>query len=155
MKYFFYISRFVDGEWETDTDIIENFPGMVYLSAKNLNSYGKVKNIYTESYAESDELRAYIPTNPKRDNPDIELEFGFIDTINNERRDTFMQFVDWLTGHKLRYWDTCRRLRVEMVLIDKIDLTDDYLYGSTPFLTATFKFKNLYGKAERVSESEI
>ena len=144
--YKFYMSRLVDGSWESPISIEDYFNGMKYISCKGLSDKGKIKNIYTESYAEVEDLRVYIPDEVVRENTDIEFEFGFEKT---GRRDVFDSFVDWVSGYKIKYWDTCRNREVEMILIDKVEVDEDLLIGSSPYIIVPFKFKNLKGSTTK------
>lgn len=144
--YKFYMSRWVGNKWEADTDLEATFQGMKYVSCEGLSNYGKIKNIYTETYAETDELRVYMPENVARENTDIEFVFGF---EKENRRDTYDSFVSWISGKKLRYWDTCRNREVEMILVEKVEVDEDYLIGSSPFITVQFTFKNLNGQTKK------
>lgn len=145
-NYKYYISRYVNDSWEQETSLEDNFSGMKYVSCSGLSVKGKIKNIYTESYPESDSLRVYIPETIARENTDIELKFAF---SGENRRDIYDQFCDFITGYKIRYWDTCRNRVLEMILIESIEPDEDFLYGSSPFVTAKFKFKNLKGQTEK------
>lgn len=142
INYKFYMSRLIDNNWESPTSLEDYFQGMKYISCKGLSDKGKIKNIYTESYAEVEDLRVYMPDEIVRENTDIEFEFGF---EKENRRDVFDRFVDWISGYKIRYWDTCRNREVDMVLIDKIEVDEDLLIGSSPYIIVPFKFKNLKG----------
>lgn len=146
MDYKFYISRYVDGSWEEGTDLESHFEGLHYLKCDGLSKYGEVKNVFTEDYAETDELRIYIPQKVSRKNTDIEFEFVF---DGENRRDTYHSFVDWLSGKKLKYWDTLRNRELEMILIESVEPEEDELYGSHPFIRVPFKFKNLRGQTEK------
>ena len=145
-KYKFYMSRFIDGSWESEVSLEDYFDGLVYLRAKNLSGFGKIRNIYTESFAEVEDLRLYIPETVVRENTDIEFEFGF---KKANRRDTYHSFVDWITGHKIKYWDTARNREVEMILMEKIEVDDDLLKGDSPYIVVPFKFKNLKGSSKK------
>lgn len=140
------MSRFIDGSWESEVSLEDYFDGLVYLSAKNLSGFGKIRNIYTESFAEVEDLRLYIPETVVRENTDIEFEFGF---KKANRRDTYHSFVDWITGHKIKYWDTARNREVEMILMEKIEVDDDLLKGDSPYIVVPFKFKNLKGSSKK------
>lgn len=144
-EYKFYMQRYVNGAWEASVDIEAYFNGLKYLSCKGLSSFGKIKNIYTETYAETDELRTYIPDNVARENTDIVLKLIF---IGKTRRDLYHEFVEWLSGHKIRFWDTLRGREVEMILIDSVEPEEDYLKDGEKYIIASFKFKNLKGKTE-------
>ena len=145
-QYKFYMSRFIDGVWEDAISLEDYFDGLVYLRAKNLSGFGKIRNIYSESFAEVEDLRLYIPETVVRENTDIEFEFGF---KKANRRDTYHSFVDWITGHKIKYWDTARNREVEMILIEKIEVDDDLLKGDSPYIVVPFKFKNLKGSSKK------
>lgn len=142
----FYMSRYVNGEWEEATDIEAYFNGLHYAKCDGLSKYGEVKNIYTETYAETSELRVYLPETVARENTDVEFEFVF---DGENRRDTYHSFVEWLSGKKLKYWDTLRNRELEMILIDSVEPEEDELYGSHPYIRVPFKFKNLRGQTEK------
>lgn len=144
--YKFYMSRWIDNAWETQVSLEDYFSGMKYVSCEGLSTKGKIKNIYTENYAEVEDLRVYMPETVVRENTDIEFVFGF---EKDNRRDTFDSFVDWVSGYKIKYWDTARNREVEMVLIDKVEVDEDILIGSSPFITVNFKFKNLMGSSKK------
>lgn len=144
--YKFYMSRWIDNAWETQVSLEDYFSGMKYISCEGLSTKGKIKNIYTENFAEVDDLRVYMPETVVRENTDIEFVFGF---EKENRRDTFDSFVDWVSGYKIKYWDTARNRELEMVLIDKIEVDEDILLGSSPFITVNFKFKNLKGSTKK------
>lgn len=143
--YKFYMSRWINNKWESSVNIEDYFDGLRYAECKGLSKYGKIKNIYTETYAETDEIRAYIPSPDKiaRENTDLEFVFVF---FGENRRETYDNFINWLSGYKIKYWDDCRNREVEMILIEAIEPSDDELYGNIPFIRATFKFKNLKGQ---------
>ena len=144
--YKFYMSRWIDNAWEEQVSLEDYFSGMKYISCEGLSTKGKIKNIYTENFAEVEDLRVYMPETVVRENTDIEFVFGF---EKENRRDTFDSFVDWVSGYKIKYWDTARNRELEMVLIDKVDVDEDILIGSSPFITVNFKFKNLKGSTKK------
>ena len=144
--YKFYMSRWIDNAWETQVSLEDYFSGMKYISCEGLSNRGKIKNIYTENFAEFEDLRVYMPETVVRENTDIEFVFGF---EKENRRDTFDSFVDWVSGYKIKYWDTARNRELEMVLIDKVEVDEDILIGSSPFITVNFKFKNLKGSTKK------
>lgn len=139
----FFIARLVENSWEEATDIEATFEGLYYAKCENLDAYGKPKNIYYETFAETSELRVYFPETVARENTDIEFEFVF---DGDNRRDTYHQFVEWLSGKRLKYWDTLRKRELEMVLLESIEPEEDELYGSHPYIKVPFKFKNIKGE---------
>lgn len=145
-EYKFYISRYVNDEWEAPTDLETTFEGLHYLKCDGLSTVGKIKNIYTETYAETSELRVSLPEQVARENTDITFDFLF---DGDNRREVYHNFVDWLSGYRLKYYDTLRLRETEMVFMDSIEPSDDEMYGSHVFIKASFKFKNLKGSTEK------
>lgn len=139
----FYIARLIDDVWEEATNIEAKFDGLHYAKCTGLDGYGKPKNIYTETFAETSELRVFLPETVARENTDIEFEFVF---DGDNRRDTYHSFVEWLSGKKLKYWDTLRNRELEMILMESVEPEEDALYGSHPYIIVPFKFKNLKGE---------
>lgn len=142
-KPIFYIARLIDNTWEEATDIEATFVGLHYAKCTGLDNYGKVKNLYSETYSETSELRVYLPETVARENTDIEFEFVF---EGEDRRDTYHSFVEWLSGKRLKYWDTLRNRELEMILMESVEPEEDELYGSHPYIKVPFKFKNLKGE---------
>lgn len=146
MDYKFYISRYVDGSWEDGTDLESYFEGLHYLKCYGLSKFGAVKNVFTETFAETSELRVYLPETVARENTDVEFEFVF---DGENRRDTYHSFVEWLSGKRLKYWDTLRNRELEMILIESVEPEEDELLGSHPFIRVPFKFKNIKGQTTK------
>lgn len=128
-------------------DLEVDFIGLKYSKLMGIDKYGKIKNIYIESYPESSELRVWIPEIITRDNPEIELTLYFVGV---NRRSVYHQFVQYISGSKLYYWDNCRNRKVAILLTEPVEPSDDKLYGSTPYITASFKFTNLDGQSEQL-----
>lgn len=143
-EYKFYIEYMGDPTSKKDLEVA--FVGLRYLKAEGMDNYGKPR-IYTETYADSSDLRVYIPNKLTRDNLDITFTFAF---IGDNRRALYHQFVAFISGHKLTYSDTCRKRKVNMVLLEAVSISEDKLFGSTPFMEASFRFKNLSDKSVAV-----
>lgn len=144
----FYISRYNEESksWEQEVELTEHFQGLIYCKCEGVSSKGKVKNIYKESYAESEELRVYLPKNPVRESTEIKLTVVF---SKENRRDIFDSFVDYITGYRLKYWDTIRNREVEMIQEEKIEVDEDIIYGSSPYIAVEFLFTNLRGDTKK------
>lgn len=124
------------------------FQGLKYLEFKGLDSYGKPK-VYTETFSESSDMKVFVPKGNPRDNPDLELKLAF---TGDNRRDVYHSFVEYITGSPILYFDTCRRRRVVLILMDSISVDSESLYGSNPYIIVPFKFKNLSGNSEKYTE---
>lgn len=145
-QYNFYMARYENDAWSDEQSIEDSFEGLRVATVKGLSDKGKPR-IYTETYAEIDGTDVYIPEEIKRDSTEIEFEILF---MGDGYRDVYDSFVEFITGAKIRYHDTCRNRQLEMVLNDGIEVSDEMLYGGQPFIMASFKFLNLAGHTTKV-----
>lgn len=145
-KYIFYMARDENGTWSAEQDIESTFSGLRVAVIKGLSDKGKPR-IYTETYAEQDGTQVYIPEKVTRDSTTVEFEILF---MGDNYRDSYDSFVEFITGAKIKYRDTCRNRQLEMVLSEAIKVSDEMLYGGKPFLLAEFKFLNLAGQTTKV-----
>lgn len=145
-QYNFYMARYENDAWSDEQSIEDSFEGLRVATVKGLSDKGKPR-IYTETYAEIDGTDVYIPEEAKRDSTEIEFEILF---MGDGYRDVYDSFVEFITGAKIRYHDTCRNRQLEMVLNDSVEVSDEMLYGGQPFVMASFKFLNLAGHTIKV-----
>lgn len=145
-RYKFYMARYEDNAWSAEHSIEDSFKGLRVATIKGLSDKGKPR-IYTETYAEIDGTDVYIPEEIKRDSTEIEFEILF---MGGGCRDVYDLFVEFITGAKIKYYDTCRNRQLEMVLNDSIEVSDEMLYGGQPFILASFKFLNLASHTTKV-----
>ena len=145
-QYKFYMARYEGDDFQAEQSIEDVFEGLRVATVKGLSDKGKPR-IYTETYAEIDGTDVYIPEDIKRDSTEIEFEILF---MGDGYRDVYDSFVDFITGAKIRYRDTCRNRQLDMVLNDSIEVSDEMLYGGQPFVMASFKFLNLAGHTTKV-----
>ena len=150
--YVFYMQQFPsivvgDGGIETKVekpifDLERDFIGLKYKSLTGAEDYGK-PNIYTESFAESEEISVYIPSVVVLSSTELVFTFYF---FGEDLRNTYHTFVDYVRGKKLFYWDTCRERKIAMFQSDEIKPPTDLLYGSSPYLSVDIKFTNIFGR---------
>lgn len=140
MKVKFYIKRESDANY---TDLESYFNGMKYSKCVGLEDWGKPKNIYTETYADADELRVHIPEDIKREATKITFTFIF---FGENRQDTYNKFNKFIEGKKLLYYDTKRYKYAYMVLVDKTEPKEDIYKGSDPYISVDYSFQNLWGE---------
>lgn len=146
-NYNFYMQHFpVGGVAQTIKNLETDFTGLLYSKLSGIDKYGKPQ-IYTEKYAESSALRVFIPDVITRDNPTLELTLFF---TGETRRAVYHSFVSYITGKKITYWDNCRNRKVDILLLEAVEPSDDKLYGSIPYIECTFRFTNLSGESRTV-----
>ena len=165
MNYKFYIQRYSRKHWNKETsqydkedigeliDIEEHFK-CKYVKFEGLSETGKVKNIYTETYAETEELRMYIPDEVLYDNTDMSLTLLFYPYSENDSdvQDNERAFFEYVSGHKIEYHDTFRNRYVSLLLLNKPEVVGEVLYGGSRYREVKYTFKNIYGRSFATSK---
>ena len=165
MEYKFYIQRYSRKHWNKETsqydkedigeliDIEEQFK-CKYVKFEGLSETGKVKNIYTETYAETEELRMYIPDEVLYDNTDMSLTLLFSPYSENDSdvQDNERAFFEYVSGHKIEYHDTFRNRYVSLLLLNKPEVVGEVLYGGSRYREVKYTFKNIYGRSFETSK---
>ena len=165
MDYKFYIQKYSRKHWNKDTsqydkedigeliDIEEQFK-CKYVKFEGLSETGKVKNIYTETYAETEELRVYIPDEVLYENTELSLTLLFAPDTENDSdvQDNERAFFEYVSGNKIEYHDTFRNRYVSLLLINKPELVGEVLYGGSRYREVKYTFKNIYGRSFATSK---
>ena len=165
MGYKFYIQRYSRKHYNKETsqydkedigeliDIEEQFK-CKYVKFEGLSETGKVKNVYTETYAETEELRTYIPDDVLYENTDLSLTLLFApsSTDDNDVQDNERAFFEYVSGHKIEYHDTFRNRYVSLLLINKPEVVGEVLYGGSRYREVKYTFKNIYGRSFATSK---
>lgn len=143
-KYKFYIAE-CDAEWAvkdgTEKDLERDFEGLRYQEAKGLNLTGKPR-LYTETYADADKVRVYIPEKVTYEPTTITFSFVF---FGENRYKTYDEFVAWVSGKRMVYWDTARHKYAYFYVADSVQPAEEKWYTSIPYLRLELKVTNVYG----------
>lgn len=123
---------------------------MRYSKCTGLEAKGKPKNIYTESFPDSNELVVYMPSVVHRDSTDVVFTFLF---IGEEKQKVYDNFYNYIKDSEIYYYDTKRLKKVKLLLLDAVTPTEDNYKGSINYLSADFKFKNIRGFSENCDEN--
>lgn len=127
--------------------------GMYNLETKGLADYGKAKNIVTESYAEGDGVRAYLPPSSegiKREATDVSLKMLFIDhPTHGSRYEQYDDFIAYVENDVIIYWDSVRKRKARLLFTEKSSPEENFK-GNLPYIIATIKFKNIDGYSEQL-----
>lgn len=139
----------VDPQW---INIEDEFPGLLYVQASGINDIGKVKNIYTEEYADSDRLRVYLPGDMEHHasmitNENVKVEMTFLIVGKPMERQQIMErfFNEIRTGIH-RYWDDARNRQFDFIVTDEIKVSEEKWHGSQPYVEVQIPMQNLNGK---------
>ena len=145
-QYTHYMQR-VDIESQPIYDIEEQFAGLLYMKADGMNNIGKAKNIYTETYADSDRLRVYLPNDGVYTNEAPKITMHFL-VVGDEasREATIRSFETYVREGIHRYWDDARNLEFDFIVQDEIKVSDEKWHGSSPYVEIEVVMQNLNGK---------
>ena len=165
MTYKFYIQKYGRKYWDKNkSQYVEEAKGELidieaqfkckYVKFEGLSETGKVKNIYTETYAETEELRMYIPDEVLYENTDMSLTLLFSPYSENDSdvQDNERAFFEYVSGHKIEYHDTFRNRYVSLLLINKPEVVGEVLYGGSRYREVKYTFKNIYGRSFATSK---
>lgn len=143
----FYMQK--DGE-DTIKDLEVDFVGLKYSKCTGLLAKGKIKNKYTETYAESDELRMNEGDDVAREATNITFTFFF---VGDKRIEIYDAFYNYVKNGKIKYHDTQRKKQAFLSLMGAVEPSEDIWVGSTPYIKADFKFQNLWGECKDYQET--
>ena len=165
MNYNFYIQKYGRKYWDKNkSQYVEEAKGELidieaqfkckYVKFEGLSETGKVKNIYTETYAETEELRMYIPDEVLYENTDMSLTLLFSPYSENDSdvQDNERAFFEYVSGHKIEYHDTFRNRYVSLLLLNKPEVVGEVLYGGSRYREVKYTFKNIYGRSFATSK---
>src|SRR5574344_2521419 len=87
----------------TYVDITTKFVGLTLLIVDNFNKKGKAKNIYTQSWVNSNTEDVYIPDTVYFEQPDIDFTFIVRDSDNHsvDVQSVHDSFIEYMTTHKV------------------------------------------------------
>lgn len=143
-KYKFYMAE-CDAEWKvkdsTQKDLETDFEGLRYQEAKGLNLKGKPR-LYTETYADADKVRVYIPEKVTYEPTTITFSFVF---FGENRYKTYDEFVAWVSGKRMVYHDSARNKYAYFYVADSVQPAEEKWHTSTPYLRLELKVSNVYG----------
>lgn len=145
-QYTHYMKR-IDIESQPTYDIEEQFGGLLYMRAEGMNDIGKSKNIYTETYADSDNLRVFLPNDNVYTNEATKITMHFLVVgADTSRQTTIRNFRDYVREGIHRYWDDARNLEFDFIVQDEIKVSDEKWHGSSPYVEIAVTMQNLNGK---------
>ena len=139
----FYMQR-VDIPDQEEIDLETVFKGMRYAKSKGLDTIGEART-YEETFAETDKVNVYMPSEPVNKQTKVDITFYF---IGENRRSVKDQFDEYIRKGIHRYWDTARNKEFEFYVKDKIEPSEELWYGSTPYIEVTYRLNNINGKTK-------
>lgn len=146
-QYTHYMQRIDVTDTLGEIDIEEQFSGLLYMKADGMNDIGKSKNVYTETYADSDELRVYLPNDGNYTNEATKITMHFLVVGDaSQRQTTLANFTEYIRKGVHRYRDDARNLEFDFIVKDEIKVSDEKWHGSTPYVEISVSMQNINGK---------
>lgn len=130
-------------EGATEYSIEDEFDGLKYSRMDGIETIGAAKNIYSESFADSDRLRVYIPSEVKHKETEITFTVYF---VGENRYKTYDAFNAYIKEGFHRYRDTARNKWFAFYIKSELKPAKDVWYGSMPFLKMEYKLSNIFGR---------
>ena len=127
-------------------DLEVDFEGLRYLKATGLNDIGEAR-VYTETFADSDRTRVYIPSEVTHKQTSVTLSLVF---VGKKRHETYDAFLAYITDGFHAFWDTARNKRLVFYVESNISPSEELWSGSNPYLKLDITLKNVYGKTENI-----
>ena len=148
-QYTHYMQRIDITASAIDIENYNDFKGLRYMKTDGMNTIGKSKNVYTETYADSDRLRVHLPNNGEYTNEATKITMHFLIIGNaSTRESTLRNFTTYLRTGIHKYWDDARNLEFDFIVQDEIKVSDEMWHGSTPYVEIAVTMQNLNGKTK-------
>ena len=168
----FYISRYLkseDGPWVLHgvrKSLEDDFGGCIrYKSVSGLNSKGKQKKVYTESFVESDSLRVYVSPVASHEPTTVTLScciFGYdIDGGTNlsvteqikAAEKSWNDLCAFFEGGLVLWCDDFRQEKALLMLQEAVEPTS--YVKNIPYLLCSIKFANIFGHSFDADDTTI
>lgn len=162
----FYIQRYLkseQGAWKADglrKSLEDDFCGgsVRYKSLDGLNSKGKQKGVYTESYPENDALRVFVDPNARHESTNATLSvcvFGYDVDGTTELSVTeqikaaekaWDSLYAYLEGALILWYDDYRQKKALFLVQDATEPSTDNI-KNIPYLLCSVKLVNVFGQS--------
>lgn len=123
-----------------------------YRRFKGLESTGKPKNVYTETYAEAPIERVYntYSGGVRHESFSVELDLVFLGSERVYAKDRLLAFLKSNDGITV-WWDNIRQKCAILLYNEAIEPEEDIYTSSEPFIEYVFKFTSLTGVHPKVA----
>lgn len=169
----FYIQRYVrneqTGAWSSDgvaKSLEDDFGFVRYKSMSGINSLGKQKGVYTESYPEADSLRVFVDVAAKRESITSTLVvycFGSDPAVGSDldiseqiraMEESWHSLLDFLQGALIVWKDDFRQRKGLFLLQEAVEPTTDNI-KNIPYLQCQVKLTNVFGQTFAADDTTI
>jgi len=137
----------------TWTPLVSNWQGtpVLYRKCTGLESVGKSKNVYSESYADAQQERVDIPATIYYEPTSIVLDL-IVKHASGANSDSFRKLVQYFKKDLTVFWDTQRKKAAVLKFVDSTEPKEDTYLGMQ-YLESEFKFTNIVGVSAFVNDT--
>lgn len=144
----------------------DDFGFIRYKSISGINSRGKQKGVYVETYAEGEGSRVYFTSSAKREQITSTLSlcvFGSSPENTTEKsvyerisiaENAWHSFCDWIENHLILWYDEYRQRKALFYLSEAIEPKSDII-KNTPYLACDINLSNVFGKTFALDDNTI
>lgn len=127
---------------------------VLYRKCSGLEDHGKVKNIYTETYADSGVVRTDFPDTITREATTITLDLIITRAPSvNSGGNEVSQLLSLVGGNQpVVLWDSVRQKMAVMTLVNAVEVKEDS-YKGMKYVEVELKFSNLQGYCPYVGDT--
>ena len=129
--------------------IEDHFDGLKYCKMDGIETIGAAKNIYSESYSDSERLRVHMPKEVKHKETEVTFTVYF---IGENRYKTYDAFNAYIKEGFHRYRDTCRNKYFAFYVSGELKPSEQVWSGGTPYLKMEYKLSNIFGRTYDYTE---
>lgn len=154
LEVYFYIGKYNAGTSTFTWSSLEqtlNGDLVRYRRCAGLENRGKMKNAYTESYADATQTREFIPGTPTYEPTEITLDV-VIKRSTTDSTTTFDTLTDNFQNGLTVYWDTQRKRCAVLKLTNAVETKEDTYLGMN-YLECEYKFTNITGYCEYINDT--
>lgn len=131
----------------TTKNLEEDFEGLKYSKMVGLNQIGANHNSYSESYAEKNGIRTYVPEKATNKSTTLTLTLYF---FGENRQRTYDLFNEYIRHGYTKYWDTARNKSFIFIIEKEIKIASEEWYAGSPYLCVNYSLTNIDGKTKNI-----
>lgn len=150
IDYNIYIQRVDTSPEGSIYDLESHWSGIKYKQCKGLNDKGEKTSVYTESYADSDELRVHESSTLARKATTLELTLYF---MGANKQSTYDSFYNYIKQGTFLYADTVRCKLAKFILKDPVKPEEEkFTQGDGSYYKAKFVLQNIWGECKDATQ---
>ena len=135
-------------------DIESTYEGLFVVDTSGLINKGKLKNVYTETFADKKGMKVSYGSTPlfEATSPSISFVIIKFASASTDIVDVYTSFIDFITGKTIFFWDDIRNVKVELAMLNAVTANDIQIRGQER-IEFEVEFTNVNGDYEKTSNA--